>query len=131
MSASDPVEEGVAGLGPAARSSGDDDHIWRGHLLDRVVSNQGQRLGVGLLRSFFGADEADLGAGQPAQGLVRADCVEDGDAVVDGDRYLHRHPALDAGAGATSKLNIMPLSVCSAMWQCAIQSPGFVTSRRM
>ena len=29
------------------------------------------------------------------------------------------------------KLNIIPLSWCSAMWQCAIQSPGFVTSRRM
>ena len=29
--------------------------------------------------------------------------------------------------GATSKLNIMPLSVCSAMWQCAIHRPGLVT----
>jgi hypothetical protein len=29
------------------------------------------------------------------------------------------------------KLNIIPLSWCSAMWQCAIQVPGFVTSRRM
>src|SRR4051812_45545068 len=39
--------------------------------------------------------------------------------------------AYDPAAGATSKLNIIPLSVCSAMWQWAIQSPGFVTSRRM
>ena len=29
------------------------------------------------------------------------------------------------------KLNIIPLSWCSAMWQCAIQRPGFVTSSRM
>ena len=29
------------------------------------------------------------------------------------------------------KLNIIPLSVCSAMWQCAIHKPGFVTSSRM
>ena len=34
-------------------------------------------------------------------------------------------------AGATSKLNIIPLSWCSAMWQCAIQRPGLVTSSRM
>ena len=36
-----------------------------------------------------------------------------------------------ASAGATSKLNIIPLSWCSAMWQCAIQRPGLVTSSRM
>ena len=30
-----------------------------------------------------------------------------------------------SGRRATLKLNIMPLSVCSAMWQCAIHSPGF------
>jgi hypothetical protein len=30
-------------------------------------------------------------------------------------------------ACSTSKLNIIPLSVCSAMWQCAIHSPGLVT----
>ena len=29
------------------------------------------------------------------------------------------------------KLNIIPLSWCSAMWQWAIQRPGFVTSSRM
>src|SRR4051794_23247027 len=39
--------------------------------------------------------------------------------------------AEDAAAGATLKLNIIPLSWCSAMWQCAIQRPGLVTSRRM
>ena len=27
----------------------------------------------------------------------------------------------------TRKLNIIPLSVCSAIWQWAIQSPGLVT----
>ena len=31
----------------------------------------------------------------------------------------------------TWKLNIMPLWLCSAMWQCAIQRPGLVTSSRM
>src|SRR5437764_7278343 len=35
------------------------------------------------------------------------------------------------GAGVTVKLNIIPLSWCSAMWQYAIQTPGLVTSRRM
>src|SRR6476659_2986666 len=34
-------------------------------------------------------------------------------------------------AGSTLKLNIIPLSWCSAMWQCAIQRPGLVTSSRM
>src|SRR3954465_8296207 len=34
-------------------------------------------------------------------------------------------------ASATSKENIIPLSWCSAMWQCAIHRPGFVTSSRM
>jgi hypothetical protein len=29
--------------------------------------------------------------------------------------------------GSTMKLNIIPLSVCSAIWQWAIHSPGFVT----
>ena len=28
-------------------------------------------------------------------------------------------------------MNITPLSWCSAMWQCAIHRPGFVTSSRM
>src|SRR5215210_5708168 len=32
---------------------------------------------------------------------------------------------------STVKLNIMPLSWCSAMWQCAIHTPTFVTSSRM
>src|SRR2546423_14505759 len=38
-----------------------------------------------------------------------------------------------AGSGrrATLKLNIMPLWLCSAMWQCAIPSPGLETSSRM
>ena len=31
----------------------------------------------------------------------------------------------------TWKLNIIPLSACSAMWQCAIHSPGFDTSSTM
>jgi hypothetical protein len=29
------------------------------------------------------------------------------------------------------KLNIMPLWLCSAMWQCAIHSPGLETSSKM
>ena len=36
-----------------------------------------------------------------------------------------------SAAGRTSKLNIIPLSWCSAMWQCAIHRPGLVTSSRM
>src|SRR5439155_14811962 len=32
---------------------------------------------------------------------------------------------------ATLKLNIIPLWMCSAMWQCAIHSPGLDTSSRM
>ena len=32
---------------------------------------------------------------------------------------------------STVKLNIMPLCMCSAMWQCAIHRPGLVTSNRM
>ena len=35
------------------------------------------------------------------------------------------------GDGWTLKLNIIPLWLCSAMWQCAIHRPGFVTSSRM
>ena len=38
---------------------------------------------------------------------------------------------LRAASGATVKLNIIPLSWCSAMWQCAIQRPGSLTSKRM
>jgi hypothetical protein len=30
--------------------------------------------------------------------------------------------------GSTLKLSIIPLSWCSAMWQCAIHRPGLVTS---
>ena len=37
----------------------------------------------------------------------------------------------ESTAGSTWKLNIMPLSWCSAMWQCAIHTPGLVTSSRM
>src|SRR5512134_2137827 len=40
-------------------------------------------------------------------------------------------PPHAAVAGSTLKLNIIPLSWCSAMWQCAIQRPGLVTSSRM
>ncbi len=36
-----------------------------------------------------------------------------------------------SGYSSTLKLNIMPLSWCSAMWQCAIHSPGLVTSSRI
>ena len=36
-----------------------------------------------------------------------------------------------ARSRATVKLNIMPLCMCSAMWQCAIHRPGLVTSNRM
>src|ERR1041384_8175748 len=41
----------------------------------------------------------------------------------------HPHDALGAAqfsdyTGSTLKLNIIPLSWCSAMWQCAIQIPG-------
>src|SRR3954452_10022512 len=38
-----------------------------------------------------------------------------------------------AGSGrrATLKLNIMPLWLCSAMWQWAIHSPGLETSSKM
>jgi len=32
--------------------------------------------------------------------------------------------------GSTSNVNIIPISVCSAMWQWAIHFPGLVTSRR-
>lgn len=36
-----------------------------------------------------------------------------------------------SGYGSTVKLSIMPLSWCSAMWQCIIHMPGLVTSNRM
>src|SRR6185312_10278933 len=36
-----------------------------------------------------------------------------------------------ASLRATVKLNIMPLCMCSAMWQCAIHNPGLVTSNKM
>src|SRR6266542_886184 len=54
-------------------------------------------------------------------------------ATADDDHLpLPRGGAGSYGAHAvTSKLNIMPLSWCSAMWQCAIQRPTFVTSRTM
>src|SRR3954453_6715217 len=63
--------------------------------------------------------------------------------VADGQSCLatadddHVPPRRGSGAGrhgahaVTSKLNIMPLSGCSAMWQCAIQRPTFVTSSTM
>src|SRR5687768_6739875 len=40
-------------------------------------------------------------------------------------------PPHAAVAGSTLKLNIIPLSWCSAMWQWAIHRPGLVTSSRM
>ena len=46
-------------------------------------------------------------------------------------RNFERHVVDRSRSRETLKLNIMPLSVCSAMWQCAIHSPGFVTSSRM
>ena len=36
-----------------------------------------------------------------------------------------------AGPRATLKLNIMPLCMCSAMWQWAIHNPGLDTSNKM
>src|SRR5919199_542481 len=41
---------------------------------------------------------------------------------------LHR---TGSGLRVTLKLNIIPLSVCSAMWQWAIHSPGLVTCSKM
>src|SRR5215211_1621597 len=43
------------------------------------------------------------------------------------DECLHR----SAPSRATLKLNIMPLCMCSAMWQWAIHRPGLVTSNKM
>jgi hypothetical protein len=52
--------------------------------------------------------EMDLGAWPAADDLVGSDEVESGEVLVDDERDLH---------SVTSKLNIMPLSWCSAMWQ--------------
>src|SRR5829696_4103396 len=57
-----------------------------------------------------------------------------GEQVTDREAGLASPDDDDVAAGGhavTSKLNIIPLSWCSAMWQCAIQRPTFVTSRRM
>src|SRR6185436_18654593 len=70
-------------------------------------------------------------------GCGRLDAPHD-DTPHDGDPQgvlcvsdLARHVGVCSTRRATSKLNIMPLWLCSAMWQCAIQRPGFDTSRRM
>jgi len=44
-------------------------------------------------------------------------------SVLVGWLYLG-HDGLPCGLRATLKLNIMPLCMCSAMWQWAIHSPG-------
>src|SRR4030095_5737242 len=41
------------------------------------------------------------------------------------------HDGLPCGLRATLKLNIMPLCMCSAMWQWAIHKPGLDTSNKM
>src|SRR5687767_14396515 len=61
-------------------------------------------------------------------GACRFDSEEPRDGTGHGpDRTLHQ----SSSAAATLKLNIIPLSWCSAMWQCAIHRPALVTSRRM
>src|SRR5204862_8352085 len=72
--------------------------------------------------------EVHVGFGPAADDLVWPDQVERGEVGIEDVGDLHR---ATPSAGATSKLNIIPLSWCSAMWQCAIQRPGLVTSRRM
>jgi CubicO group peptidase (beta-lactamase class C family) len=53
-----------------------------------------------------------------------------GEPLASGRSPLLRATRLVARQSVTSKLNIMPLSWCSARWQWAIQRPGLVTSRR-
>ena len=56
----------------------------------------------------------------------------DHDDVEGGRSGLGGHIVTSAGSRRdTLKLNIIPLWACSAMWQCAIHSPGLETSRRM
>ena len=44
---------------------------------------------------------------------------------------VHRIISIASEGPRTSNLNIIPLSMCSAMWQCAIHRPGLVASKRM
>src|SRR5581483_10201156 len=75
-------------------------------------------------QSFESGWASTPGEGPPQPGRERND---DHQAVDD----AHVDSMLGPSAGSTLKLNIIPLSWCSAMWQCAIQMPGFVTSSRM
>src|SRR5512145_3016535 len=47
------------------------------------------------------------------------------------EECLHGRDSSEIAYGSTRKPNIIPLSWCSAMWQCAIHTPGCVASKRM
>ena len=72
--------------------------------------------------------EADAVPGEEPPRLGRAGSRRAAEQIDEPGGWLQ---AEDAAAGATSKLNIIPLSWCSAMWQCAIQWPGLSMSSRM
>src|SRR5262249_26273504 len=72
------------------------------------------------------------GHGQP--GLAAADHDHIQELVarpVDACRLFFARGHRIASLRATVKLNIMPLCMCSAMWQCAIHNPGLDTSNKM
>src|SRR5215207_5183567 len=87
---------------------GDDDQIGVGQGRRRVRRDDGQPA-VAPDRIGRAGYEVDLSLWPAADDLVRADWVERREVRIDDERDLHH--------SITSKLNIMPLSWCSAMWQ--------------
>src|SRR6187200_74657 len=74
--------------------------------------------------------------GGPVHDAVEVDPLHVGVVDTDGQGYLDHGGSVLVGRrrsaySSTWKLNIIPLSWCSAMWQCAIHTPGLVTSSRM
>jgi hypothetical protein len=88
-------------------------HVDAVHLQLGAAARKAAVAAHGVVR---GREEVDFCVGPTADDLVGTDQVERREVRVEHKGSLHRSSPL-LSAGATLKLNIIPLSWCSAMWQ--------------
>ena len=111
----DPVEDSlVVEQRPVALAAGDQEDVRVGDLVEGRVGGDPEAARVGALLAGLLADEGQLRAGEAAEDLVGADCVEGGDLVENENGDFHA--GIVAGGGAWRKWQKCPYALDSC--QC-------------
>src|SRR5436853_309571 len=98
----------------SAEGHRDHDHVGRGDVREGPRGHERGVARVILDRASFLGDEEGVIARHIGQHLEGSDDVEECESRVEGESDLHGN---DPSFAETGKLNIMPLWLCSAMWQ--------------